>query len=157
MTTNHESMKREVLAMTLTGPTLAETVGLTFAQARDLAERGCALAADGQLDEAAELFEGLLLLNPKDSANWAALGTVYQKQGQLPDAELAYGRSLALDGDNVIALANLGELQVKRGVASGHALVKRAAAVDQRCESGAGKRAKAMLMVSEVLKKHARG
>ncbi len=154
---NAINMKLEVIASQSNGPTLAEQMGLTLQQARDMAERGCEFAADGQLEEAAQIFEGLLLMNPKDSANWAALGTVYQKAKQLADAEFAYEKCLALDQDNVIALTNLGELKVRRGDSSGAAMVQRATAVDPKGDTGAGKRAKAMTLVAKMLGSRAKG
>lgn len=149
--------KLQVITMQKDGPTLAEQMGLTLQQARDMAERGCEFAADGMLEEAAGIFEGLLLMNPKDSANWAALGTVYQKAKQLADAEFAYERCLALDTDNVIALTNLGELKTRRGDKTGATMVQRAAAIDSKGDTGAGKRAKAMLLVSKMLGNRAKG
>ena len=67
--------------------TWAEVEGMTFEEAKAIAQVGCDLAAAGRYEEARILFEGLVEGNPKDSASRAALGTVYQKLGRLEDAQ----------------------------------------------------------------------
>src|SRR5918997_6694825 len=63
--------------------TWAEVEGMTFEEAKAIAQVGCDLAAAGRYEEARILFEGLVEGNPKDSASRAALGTVYQKLGRV--------------------------------------------------------------------------
>ena len=86
--------------------TWAEVEGMTFEEAKAIAQVGCDLAAAGRLEEARILFEGLVEGNPKDSAARAALGTVYQKLGRLEDAHHRVQRARSQrDPRNPVALS----------------------------------------------------
>src|SRR3954453_3238165 len=80
--------------------TWAEVEGMTFEEAKAIAQVGCDLAGAGRLEEARVIFEGLVEMNPKDSAARAALGTVYQKLGRAGEAMVEYSASLAQDPRN---------------------------------------------------------
>src|SRR5687767_11235614 len=86
--------------------TLAELEGMTWEEAKAIAQVGCDLAALGRLEEAKVIFEGLVETNPKDSASRAALGTVYQRLHQNDDAMQAYDKALDQEPANPVALAN---------------------------------------------------
>ncbi len=93
--------------------TWAEVQGMTHEEAKMIAETGCELAAAGRLEEARILFEGLVEVNPKDSAAHAALGTVYQKLERIEDAVSEYSAALGRDPKNPVALGNRGELYLR--------------------------------------------
>lgn len=140
--------------------TWAELEGMTFAEAKAIAQVGCDLAGAGRLEEARVLFEGLVEGNPKDSAACAALGTVYQKLGRLEQAVESYTQALEQDDQNPVALANRGELRLKRGEREGFTDLARAVEVDPMGETCAGRRAREMmkaitLMAVEKAKQHA--
>ena len=125
--------------------TWAEVEGMTFEEAKSIAQVGCDLAAIGRLEEARILFEGLVAGNPKDSASRAALGTVYQKLGRADEAMSEYSAALERDPENPVALANRGELRLRKGDREGFTDLARAVHVDPNGETGAGRRAKALV------------
>jgi Flp pilus assembly protein TadD len=125
--------------------TFAELEGITFERAQQIAQVGCDFAAAGQHDEARQIFEGLVAINPKDAAAHAALGTVYQKLSRNEDALLSYSEALLLDAKNPVALANRGELRLKLGDAEGMKDLVSAVAADPAGELPASRRAQALL------------
>lgn len=137
--------------------TWAEVEGMTFEEAKAIAQVGCDLAAAGRLEEARILFEGLVEGNPKDSAARAALGTVYQKLGRLEEAIAEYSLALEREPANPVALANRGELYLRKGERQGFTDLAHAVEADPHGETVAGRRAKALvraitLMAVEKLK-----
>jgi tetratricopeptide (TPR) repeat protein len=125
--------------------TWAEVEGMTFEEAKAIAQVGCELAAAGRYDEARILFEGLVEGNPKDTASRAALGTVYQKLGRLQDAITAYSATLERDPRNPVALVNRGELYLRQGQRQGFTDVANAVEADPHGETSAGRRARALV------------
>jgi Flp pilus assembly protein TadD len=125
--------------------TWAEVEGMTFEEARAIAQVGCELAASGRLEEARIIFEGLVEGNPKDSGSRAALGTVYQKLGRLEDAVAEYSAALAEDPRNPVALANRGELRLRVGDRQGFGDLAQAVESDPRGDTAAGRRAKGLV------------
>ena len=126
--------------------TWAEVEGITWEQARAIAETGCELARQGRLEEARVLFEGLTEVNPRDAASRAALGTVYQQLGREDDALREYTRVLERDAMHPVALANRGELYLRRGEQRrGLTDVAHAVEADPRGDTPAGRRARALL------------
>ena len=125
--------------------TWAEVEGMTFEEAKAIAQVGCELAAAGRYEEARVLFEGLVAGNPKDSASRAALGTVYQKLGRLQDAITEYSAALERDPRNPVALVNRGELYLRQGLRQGFTDVANAVEADPHGATVAGRRAKALV------------
>jgi tetratricopeptide (TPR) repeat protein len=125
--------------------TWAEVEGMTFEEAKAIAQVGCELAAAGRLEEARILFEGLVEGNPKDSAARAALGTVYQKLGRIEDALKEYSAALERDPRNPVALVSRGELYLRQGDRKGFTDVANAVEADPNGETSAGRRAKALV------------
>ena len=125
--------------------TWAEVEGMTFEEAKAIAQVGCDLAAAGRYEEARILFEGLVEGNPKDAASRAALGTVYQKLGRLQDAITEYSAALERDPHNPVALVNRGELYLRQGQRQGFTDVANAVEADPHGETAAGRRARALV------------
>ncbi|MFP2911807.1 tetratricopeptide repeat protein [Pyxidicoccus sp. 3LFB2] len=137
--------------------TWAEVEGMTFEEAKAIAQVGCDLAAAGRLEEARILFEGLVEGNPKDTAARSALGTVYQKLGRLEDAVAEYSAALEREPGNPVALANRGELYLRKGDRQGFTDLANAVEADPHGETAGGRRARALvkaitLMAVEKLK-----
>lgn len=130
-------------------PTIAEISGLTFEEAKAIAEIGCDLAAAGRLEEARVLFEGLIEMNPRDAASRAALGTVYQKQGRLEEAMAMYSAAIGLDGSQPVALANRGELRLKQHDRGGIQDLLAATQADPCGITVAARRARALIAVMD--------
>jgi Flp pilus assembly protein TadD len=125
--------------------TWAEVEGMTFEQAKSIAQVGCELAAAGRYEEARILFEGLVEGNPKDSASRAALGTVYQKLGRVQEALTEYSAALEREPRNPVALVNRGELYLRQGHPQGFTDIANAVEADPRGETVAGRRAQALV------------
>jgi len=125
--------------------TWAEVEGMTFEEAKAIAQVGCDLAAAGRLEEARILFEGLVEGNPKDSAARAALGTVYQKLGRLEAAVAEYSAALEREPTNPVALANRGELYLRKGERQGFTDLAHAVEADPHGETTGGRRARALV------------
>ncbi|WP_434382776.1 tetratricopeptide repeat protein [Melittangium boletus] len=125
--------------------TWAEVEGMTFEEAKAIAQVGCELAGAGRLEEARILFEGLVEGNPRDTASRAALGTVYQKLGRVPEAVTEYCAALEGDPTNPVALVNRGELYLRQGNRQGFTDLARAAEADPEGVTSAGRRARALV------------
>lgn len=125
--------------------TWAELEGMTWQEAKAIAQVGCDLAAAGRLEEARIIFEGLVAGNPQDSASQSALGTVYQKLGRLEDALQAYDVAVGVDARNPVALANRGEIKLRQGDRDGFGDLARAVEADPHGETSAARRAKALI------------
>lgn len=140
-----EQMKTKLRAYSRGEMTWAEVEGMTFEEAKAIAQVGCDLAAAGRLEEARIIFEGLVEGNPKDSASRAALGTVYQKLGRVEEAVAEYSEALAQDPKNPVALGNRGELRLKRGDREGFRDLAEAVHADPHGETAAGRRARSLI------------
>jgi Flp pilus assembly protein TadD len=138
-------LKSRINAFSRGEMTWAEVEGMTFEEAKAIAQVGCDLAAAGRLDDAKIVFEGLVAGNPKDSAARAALGTVYQKLGRTPEAITEYTAALEADPKNPVAWANRGELRLKAGDRAGFQDLAKAVEADPYGETAAGRRAKGLV------------
>lgn len=96
-----------------TAETAAEEIGLTFEEARAMAQVACDVAEAGDLEASRTVLESLVALNPRDCAVQAALGTVYQKLDLLSEAEAAYSAAIDLGG-HMLARIHRAELRLKR-------------------------------------------
>lgn len=114
-------------------------------ETKEMAQAGCDLAAAGRLEEARIIFEGLAEGNPKDSASRAALGTVYQKLGRISEAITEYSAALEIDPRNPVALANRGEVRLRRGDREGFKDLAAAVEADPLGETAAGRRAQGLV------------
>lgn len=79
------------------------------------ARRGLALTLNDLdcFDAAEEECQFLLDSDPIDAEAWVILGLVLTNRGQLPPAEAAYRRAIALNPDNMAAHNNLGALMLR--------------------------------------------
>lgn len=125
--------------------TWAQVEGMSWQEAKAIAQVGCDLAAAGRMEEARIIFEGLVEGNPKDSAMHSALGTVYQKLGRIEDAMLSYNTAVELEPKNPVALGNRGELRLKSGDRKGFGDLALAVEADPHGETNAGRRSKALV------------
>lgn len=99
--------------------TLAEYIGLSAEQLAEIASKAFDLLEAGQLEQSAAIFEGLLMLNPRDGKIHAALGAVYHAQGKRELAEKTYDEALQKDSKATLARVNRGQLRCQRGDAAG--------------------------------------
>lgn len=99
--------------------TLAQQFGFTMDQAQAITSKAFDLLEAGDLEGAAVIFTGVLVLNPHDAGVQAALGSVFHQQGRVTEALSAYDTALRLDGNTMLARVNRGELRCKHGDLSG--------------------------------------
>ena len=120
---------------------LAQFIGITADQSTAVVSQAFDLLEAGDLEGAAVLFNGMVLLDPNDASIQAALGAVFHQQGKLSEALAAYDSALAMDSDTVLARVNRGELRCKQGDLGGLEDLKMAA----RIPSSVQARAKALV------------
>ena len=99
--------------------TLAQEFGFTVEQATVISSMGLDLVDAGLLDDAVQVFRGLVVLSPSDANTHAVLGAILHQQGFLVDAEAEYNLAIALSAETVLARVNRGELRCARGDARG--------------------------------------
>jgi len=99
--------------------TLAQQVGFTEQDAQRIADAGCDLLNGGQLEAAADVFKGLLAINPRDAFVHTAYGMVLQEQGDEAAAVREFDSALEEDPKMPVALLNRGILRLKRGNVAG--------------------------------------
>lgn len=80
-----------------------------------MVEQGRAASAAGRHDEAIDLLETALVVDPKNRAAYIALGRVAQAQRLPGKAVRLYGDALRLEPNDVAALEGQGEAYVQRG------------------------------------------
>jgi len=135
-----------LLARFLAGEvTWAQVEGMTAEHAARIAQTACDLAAAGKLEEARVLLEGLVAGNPHDASARAALGTVFQKLGRIPEALAEYEAVIAAGAQSPVALANRGELRLAAGDPRGATDLEAAVAVDPQGTTVAAQRAAGLL------------
>lgn len=100
-------------------PTLAESINFTQEQAKLIIQAGCDLLESGELDGAADIFKGLLVINPYDPFVHAAYGLVLKEQGDDSSAVREFDSAIDEDPKMPIALLNRGILKLKKGDRAG--------------------------------------
>ena len=89
--------------------------GLSRDRAGEMAVFGHKLFEEGRLDEARELFEGIVAAGVADAFPYTMLGTVYLAQ-KAPDRALAlFEAALQLDTNDLAARVYRGEIRLARG------------------------------------------
>ena len=141
----NKETKEKLKAFVAGKMTWAEVEGMTAAEACGIAQTACELASEGKLEQARVLLEGLVASNPLDAAARSALGTVFQKLGRIEEAMAEYDGALTMDPRNVVALANRGELKLRRNDESGYQDLVSAVQLDATGKTAAGKRAQSLL------------
>lgn len=80
-----------------------------------LTQQGQALTASGQYNEAIDVLESALVLDPKNRGAYVGLARVAQAQKLPGKAIRLYSEALKLEPNDVTALAGQGEALVQRG------------------------------------------
>jgi type III secretion system low calcium response chaperone LcrH/SycD len=129
--------------------TWAQLQGMTMEEAYGIAEYGYGLYQEGKYHDARTVFEGLVLCNPYDAYFHNMLGAVCQQLDLEEEAHQAYSTAIDLDEENLHALVNRGELQLKNGEFD-KALddLERAIALDPDGNDPAALRARALAMAT---------
>jgi len=94
---------------------LAEAFGVNAKQLAALLKAGHALYAQGRLEDALNVFEGLAVLDGRNPYIHGILGSIYQKQEKYDEAVARYSMALKLFPRDVNSLTNRGEVYLTQG------------------------------------------
>jgi Flp pilus assembly protein TadD len=133
---------------------LATLFGVESKQLAGLLMTGYNLFAEGHLEEARTIFEGITILDDKNAYSYSILGAIYQKQEQYDLAVARYNQALALYPDDVSALTNRGEIYLKQGkFEEAAADLRKAISLDPTKEHPSANRARLLVaLTTEALK-----
>ncbi|HEX7314748.1 MAG TPA: tetratricopeptide repeat protein [Pyrinomonadaceae bacterium] len=95
--------------------TLAEYAGLRREQLYEIARVGYQLMNSGRLEEAREIYRGLVAADPFDSVFHCHLAAVNLRMGQTEAALVGFDAALRFNRASVDALAGRGETYFKQG------------------------------------------
>lgn len=134
-------------------------LGLGQEQIQAFAALGFASYQQGRIEEAREIFEGLIALDSTSYFGWAGLGALELSQNNLDEAETSLRGAVQRYGDDPTVLANLGEVFLRKGNAEeATSLLKKALDLDPTGEDAGANRARAilqgMMLVLEELEKN---
>ena len=102
----------------------------------------------GRLEEAATIFEGLVIVDSHNPYIQGVLGSIYQKQELYDLALIRYNNALALNPADISAFSNRGEILLKLGKFQEAAQdFKRAIELDSVKEDGAANRARLLVSI----------
>jgi tetratricopeptide (TPR) repeat protein len=93
----------------------------TGGEAGDVLRQALQAHADGNLDEAADLYKKVLVLDPENKFAYYNLGLIHQTEGRLGAAAENYGFAIAIDPAFGPALFNLATVRTAEG-ANGEAI-----------------------------------
>lgn len=126
--------------------TIAQAAGITKSQLYTIAEKAYLLFSQGKLEEARQIYEGLVAADPFDSVFHCHLGAVLWRSGDVDRALEEYDAAVRYNFANIDALAGRGELLIARGdVEKGVEDLSRALNNDPNCKRPATQRARALL------------
>ena len=92
---------------------LAELQGVSREQLFQLAETGHTKFKHGRLEEAEKIFQGLIVLDHRNSYFHGMMGAIHQKKGRPIEAILEYGYALKINNRDIATHVNRGELYLR--------------------------------------------
>ena len=153
---NTNNRKHEIQEKLVTGQiTISEAVGLNRKQLYAIARRGYQLMNSGKLEEARQIYAGLVAADPFDSVFHCHLGAIHWRMGEVEKAFEEYDASLRYNIANVDALAGRGELYLLKGeVKKGIEDLRKALENDPNAFRPATVRARALLVSLRQVASH---
>src|SRR5262245_50025495 len=125
---------------------LAEVLGLDRDSLYEIAHLGFRLLSSGKLQEAKQIYTGLVAADPYDSVFHCHLGAVHHRLHETEAAYEQYTEALKFNHANIDALVGRGELQLEEGKFAGAlADLKRAIEIDPSVTRPSLVRARALL------------
>ena len=143
-----EKRKKEIQEKLATGQmTIAEAVGVSKKQLYEIAGRGFQLLNSGRLEEARQIYAGLVAADPYDSVFHCHLAAVLWRLGEIEKACAEYDASLRFNFANVDALSGRGELYLLKGeIKEAIEMLGRSVELDPSGTRPASVRARALLL-----------
>lgn len=127
--------------------TIAEAAGISKDQLYKIAEKAYQLYSQGKLQEAKQIYEGLVAADPYDSVFHCHLGAVLWRLDELDPAFEEYDAAVRYNVANTDALAGRGELFIAKGeIEKGVDDLSRALESDPHCTKPSAQRARALLL-----------
>ena len=127
--------------------TLAEFAGLKRETLYAIAETGYKLLNSGKLEQALDIYRGLVAASPYDSVFHCHLGATLHRLGRIDEAVEEYTAALRFNIANADALAARGEIHLQQGrLPEAIADSKRAVEVDPEGRKPSSVRARAILL-----------
>lgn len=153
---NTNNRKHEIQEKLVTGQiTISEAVGLNRKQLYAIARRGYQLMNSGKLEEARQIYAGLVAADPFDSVFHCHLGAIHWRMGEVEKAFEEYDASIRYNIANVDALAGRGELYLLKGeVKKGIEDLRKALENDPNAFRPATVRARALLVSLRQVASH---
>lgn len=106
----------ELSAKLLNGEiTLGQAMGISRANLYEIANVGFQLLRQGKVEEAKEIYRGLVAADPYDSNFHCHLATTLHQSNEFDEALHEYDQALRFNIANIEAFAGRGELQLARG------------------------------------------
>ena len=146
--TKSDQRKREVQGKLASGQiNIASAVGISQKQLYAIAWRGFQLFNSGRLEEARQIYAGLVAADPFDSVFHCHLGAVLWRMGDLDRAFEEYDASIRFNIANIDALAGRGELFLLKGeINQAIRDLRKSVELDPKGERPASVRARALLL-----------
>jgi len=99
----------------LSAPLSAYGIGSSMLDAPEALLEAEAMIEDEDFEDAIELLEELVDMEPRNADGWNLLGFSYRKTGELDEAFAAYNKALLIDPTHPGANEYLGELYLQTG------------------------------------------
>jgi Flp pilus assembly protein TadD len=98
-----------------TDSTIAQILQVKPSHVAALIVTGHKLYQQGRLKDAANIFEGLVLIDNNNAYAHGILGSIYQKQGELDSAARHFSETLQRFPHHIHSLTNRGEIYLRLG------------------------------------------
>ena len=135
---------------------LAEFLGLTRGTLYAIAEVGYQMLTSGKLDQAKQIYKGLVAADPYDSVFHCHLAAAHHKLGEIDEAREEYTKALKFNNTNIDALSGRGEIHYNQGkLSDAFNDLKHAIELDPEGKIASSVRARAiMLALKDVVDNH---
>ena len=135
--------------------TLAEYVGLSKKELYVIAQQAYQLLDSGKLEEARDIYQGLVAADPYDSVFHCHLGSVQLRLSNPDEALKEFDLALQYNIANVDALAGRGEIRLSQGnLKDAVGDLRKAIELDPEAKRASSKRARAALLsLKDMLEK----
>jgi tetratricopeptide (TPR) repeat protein len=126
---------------------LAEYAGIDKRQLYVIANQGYQLLESGRIEEAKDIYQGLVAADPSDSVFHCHLGSIFVRLGKTDEAFDEFNLALDYNIANVDAFVGRGEIQLSRGkVQDAIDDFRKAIEYDSEAKRGSTVRARAILL-----------